>query len=371
MKIKKIQGLNFRNYFSLNLDIEKDINVFFGKNAQGKTNILESIFYGALGLSYRTSQEENLITFNNNQMMVYIEFTNNQDNHNVRIKKYFDNQRMVKEINLDGKKISLKDYYGFLNVVIFSPEDLQFVKGEPALRRRFLDMQISQTNKKYLETLTQYNKVLKQRNSLLKQIREKETPENVLDTWDEKYIQLATEIYLLRQPAIKKLQEIANKIYQNISSGETLQINYILKDIREKIIDNVENYSQFLAEKISAYRNIDIIRGVTSIGPHHDDLLLAVNEKLLKDFGSQGQQRTVALALKLSQLEYIRQEINEYPILLLDDVMSELDESRRNQLLQFIDKKVQTFITVNDRELIPDLQDTAYYRIENGTINKI
>lgn len=371
MIIKKIQGINFRNYSSLELKLEKNINVFFGKNAQGKTNILESIFYGSFGISHRTNQDENLIMFNNNQMMIYIEFENNNGEHNIRIKKHPGNQRMIKEINIDGKKVSPKEHYGVLNTVIFSPEDLQFVKGEPALRRKFLDMQITQTNKKYWELLIKYNHILKQRNGLLKQIREGETEENILNSWDNEFIKLAVEICKLRQPAIQKLQIIANEIHKSISENENLKIHYVLKNINEEIKDGVDNYQDFFEKKIKESRRADIARGSTNIGPHRDDLYLEINDKSLRDFGSQGQQRSAALALKLSQIEYVKQEINEYPVLLLDDVMSELDEHRRGQLLQFINDKVQTFITVNDKALIPDLQDTAYYKVENGTINTI
>lgn len=369
MIIKKIQAFNFRNYENLNLEIKNNINIFYGKNAQGKTNILESIFFGAFSLSHRTNLQENLIKFGEDKMMVYLEFINNQGEHNIRTKKYLENGRLTKEILLDGKKTTLKDYFGFLNAVMFSPEDLQFVKGEPSLRRKFLDMQITQTNKKYWEILQQYNRVLKQRNGLLKQIREKEITEDLLDSWDEEFIKLAAKVCEMRMPAIKKLQNIASKIHKNISGGEELKIHYMLTDLKEKIQDGVNDYENYFSFAIKNCRQADIARGASNLGPHHDDLLLKINDKSLKDFGSQGQQRSAALALKLSQLEYIKQETNEYPVLLLDDVMSELDENRRNHLLKFINKKVQTFVTVNDKSLIPDLEETAYYEIKNGTIN--
>ncbi len=369
MIINNIQGLNFRNYNQLNLPIENMINVFYGENAQGKTNILESIFYAAFSLSHRTNQEENLINFNEKQMMVAVNFTDNNDIHCVRIKKICnDNERMKKEIILDEKKVSAKDHYGVLNVVMFSPEDLQFVKGEPSLRRRFLDMQISQTNKKYLELLLKYNRVLRQRNGLLKQIRDGICGEEVLDSWNEEFIKLATAICEARKPAIEKLQEISGKIYDKISNGEELKIHYILKGLHREIIGGVEDYQEFFNSEIEASRELDIIRATTNIGPHRDDLLLEINGKSVKNFASQGQQRSVALALKLSQLEYVKNEIEEYPVLLLDDVMSELDENRRAHLLQFIDGKVQTFITVNDRKLIPDVIHGDYFEIKNGTI---
>lgn len=372
MRITKIQGLNFRNYSELNLPVENMINVFYGQNAQGKTNILESIFYAAFGLSHRTNQEENLFKFSENQMMVSVNFENKDDIHFVRIKKFpLANERIKKEIILDDVKVPAREHYGVLNVVMFSPEDLQFVKGEPSLRRRFLDMQISQTNRSYLDLLMQYGKVLRQRNGLLKQIRDGECSEDVLDTWDNEFVRLSTAICEARKPAIEKLQNISGEIHKEISNGESLKIHYVLKGLHREILDGVEEYQKFFEQEVKACRQLDIIRGITNIGPHRDDLLLEINDKSLKNFGSQGQQRSAALALKLSQLEYVKQEIEEYPVLLLDDVMSELDESRRAQLLKFIDGRVQTFITVNDRELIPNVVNGAYYKIENGTVNKV
>lgn len=372
MRIERIQGINFRNYENLNLPIDNMINIFYGQNAQGKTNILECVFYAAFGLSHRTNQEENLFSFNTNQMMVKVQFDNNNDNHFVQIKKYFsDEDRVKKDIIIDDNRHSLKDYYGFLNVIMFSPEDLQIVKGEPSLRRRFIDMQISQTDKKYLSCLMKYNKLLRQRNTLLKQIKEGLSEKEILNSWDVEFIKLAKEIYCARQNALKSLEEIAQKILYEISQGEQLSIEYITKGLHRELCGEIENYEEFFSKELAASRELDIIRGTTNIGPHRDDIAFKINGLLLKNFGSQGQQRSVALALKLSQLEYVKQQIEEYPVLLLDDVMSELDESRRSHLLKFIDGRVQTFVTVNDRSLIPENINGAYYKIEHGTIAKV
>ncbi|MCQ2361975.1 MAG: DNA replication/repair protein RecF [Acidaminococcaceae bacterium] len=372
MKIEKIQGINFRNYKSFDLPIDNMTNVFYGQNAQGKTNILESIFYAAFGISHRTNQEENLFLFDSRQMMVKVQFDNNNDNHFVQIKKYFnEDNRSKKDIIIDENKHSLRDYYGFLNVVMFSPEDLQIVKGEPSLRRRFIDMQISQTDKKYLNCLMQYNKLLRQRNTLLKQIKDGLYNENILDSWDGEFVKLAQEIYFSRQRALQQLVIIAQKILFEISHGEYLSMEYITKGLHRELAEGIENYEEFFVKELADARNLDIIRGTTNIGPHRDDIAFKINDLLLKNYGSQGQQRSVALALKLSQLEYVKKEMDEYPILLLDDVMSELDEFRRSQLLQFLDGRVQTFITVNDRSLIPENIEGAYFKIEHGTITKV
>lgn len=368
MIISKLSAVNFRNYKNLEISVDQMVNVFYGQNAQGKTNILESIFFGAFGLSHRTNQENNLLSFNNEQMMVCLNFSSQTGEHELRIKKLTDTLHRKKEIILDKVKITPKEHYGVLNVVIFSPEDLQFVKGEPSLRRRFLNMQIAQTSRRYWELLVKYNRVLQQRNKLLKQIKDGEISEDNLIPWDKEFIVLASEICKFRQPAIQKLQKIADSIHQTISNGENLTIHYVLKNMHSEIVDGLDDYIKFFQEGLDECRSADIARGSTNIGPHRDDLYLEVNGKGLKDYGSQGQQRSVALALKLSQLEYVYKEIGEYPVLLLDDVMSELDENRRKKILEFIDSKIQTFITVNDKNLIPEISGAVYRRIENGQV---
>ena len=374
MKISSLYAVNFRNYTQCQLKLASMINVFYGKNAQGKTNILEAIFYGAFGLSHRTSTEEDLLKLGTDAMAVGIEFASFSGTHEVKLKKYRQQQKWKKEIWLDGAKVRPKEHYGALNTVMFSPEDLQLVKGEPALRRRFLDMQISQTDPIYYDLLVKYNRVLLQRNRLLKELRDEGGRQEILQPWNQEFIKLATAITKKRLQALAKLEAIASEIYASITSNqEELKVRYELKANNGELLypaSAEELTESFYAKALAERERIDILRGNTGIGPHRDDLQLLLNGLSLRSFGSQGQQRSGALALKLSQLEYVRREIGEFPILLLDDVMSELDDSRRAQLLLFIDGRVQTFITVNDRELIPDLVGNAYFRIENGVINE-
>ena len=349
------------------------INVFYGKNAQGKTNLLEAIFYGAFGFSHRTSSEEDLLKLGTEAMAVGINFDSFSGKHEVKLKKYRQQQKWKKEIWLDGAKIRPKEHYGALNTVMFSPEDLQLVKGEPALRRRFFDMQISQTDPIYYDLLVKYNRVLLQRNRLLKELRDEGGREEVLQPWNQEFSKLATAITKKRLTALAKLEAIASAIYASITSNqEELKVHYELKANNGEMLypsSAAELTEAFYTEHLAERQRVDILRGNTGIGPHRDDLQLLLNGLSLRSFGSQGQQRSGALALKLSQLEYVHREIGEFPVLLLDDVMSELDDSRRAQLLLFIDGRVQTFITVNDRELIPNLASNAYFRIENGVIN--
>lgn len=373
MKIQSLTTINFRNYSSCALSFPSMINVFYGQNAQGKTNLLEAMFYGAFGLSHRTSSEEELMKLNCQESLVSLAFSSFTGEHEVRIKKYLQAGRMKKEILLDRVKVKPKEHYGSLNVVMFSPEDLQLVKGEPALRRRFLDMQISQTDPLYYDLLVKYNRVLLQRNRLLKGIREGLAQAKQLLPWDEEFVQLAAALVSRRLQALKKLHSIASSNYASISNNkEKLTVKYELKANNGELLYPEEElaWAEFYREKLLARQQVDILRGNTGIGPHRDDLILLLDALSLRAFGSQGQQRSCALALKLSQLEYVRQEIGEFPVLLLDDVMSELDNERRAHLLQFIDGRVQTFITVNDRELIPDLAANAYFEIVRGQVRR-
>ena len=374
MKINKIYAVNFRNYSSCNLDFSSMINVFYGQNAQGKTTILEAIFYSSFGMSHRTFTEDDLLKISCKEMAVGVEYESFSGVHDIKIKKYQQLGRNKKEIFLDGTKVRPKEHYGSLNVVMFSPEDLQLVKGEPSLRRRFFDMQIAQTDPIYYDLLVKYNRVLQQRNKLLKEIRDNGGTPQQLEPWNKEFIVLATAIAKKRQLALEKLQAIAGEIYASITGNkETLTIKYELKANNGELLYPESDFSaweMFYTNKLKERERIDILRGNTGIGPHRDDIVLLLNDMSLKSFGSQGQQRSGALALKLSQLEYVRREIGEFPVLLLDDVMSELDNNRRAQLLLFIDGRVQTFITVNDRELIPELAGNAYFEIMQGSVRK-
>ena len=374
MKINKIYAVNFRNYSSCNLDFSSMINVFYGQNAQGKTNILEAIFYSSFGMSHRTFTEDDLLKISCKEMAVGVEYESFSGVHDIKIKKYQQLGRNKKEIFLDGTKVRPKEHYGSLNVVMFSPEDLQLVKGEPSLRRRFFDMQIAQTDPIYYDLLVKYNRVLQQRNKLLKEIRDNGGTPQQLEPWNKEFIVLATAIAKKRQLALEKLQAIAGEIYASITGNkETLTIKYELKANNGELLypeSDFSTWEMFYTNKLKERERIDILRGNTGIGPHRDDIVLLLNDMSLKSFGSQGQQRSGALALKLSQLEYVRREIGEFPVLLLDDVMSELDNNRRAQFLLFIDGRVQTFITVNDRELIPELAGNAYFEIMQGSVRK-
>lgn len=373
MKIKGLYLHNFRNYGLCSLQFPAMVNIFYGKNAQGKTNLLEAIFYASFGMSHRTFQEDDLFGDGRREMAVKADFTSFDSDYEIKIKRYEQNGRIKKELLLDNVNIKAKEHYGTLNTVMFSPEDLQLIKGEPQLRRRFFDMQIAQTDKAYYELLVKYNRLLQQRNRLLKEIRDNNGDKGQLNLWNNELSASAASIIKKRLAALEELLVIASGIYASIAGGsERLLINYALKTSNDFILqqsDRTESeWQEFYLKELHERQALDILRGNTSIGPHRDDLFFYVSGKLLKAFGSQGQQRSAALALKLAQLEYVKNNTGEYPVLLLDDVMSELDSERRTHLLKFIDGRVQTFITVNDKHLIPDLNNNAYFYIENGKV---
>lgn len=373
MKIKGLYLHNFRNYGLCSLQFPAMVNIFYGKNAQGKTNLLEAIFYAAFGMSHRTFQEDDLFGDGRREMSVKADFTSFDSDYEIKIKRYEQNGRIKKELLLDNVNIKAKEHYGTLNTVMFSPEDLQLIKGEPQLRRRFFDMQIAQTDKAYYELLVKYNRLLQQRNRLLKEIRDNNGDKGQLNLWNNELSATAARIIKKRLAALKELLVIASGIYASIAGGsESMLIKYALKTSNDFILQQSDKseseWQEFYLKELHERQALDILRGNTSIGPHRDDLFFYVNGKLLKAFGSQGQQRSTALALKLAQLEYVKNNTGEYPVLLLDDVMSELDSERRTHLLKFIDGRVQTFITVNDKHLIPNLNNNAYFYIENGKV---
>jgi DNA replication and repair protein RecF len=363
MKVNKIILRNIRNYVNLSLDFTQGINIFVGQNAQGKTNILESIYYGAMGRSHRTNVDAEMISWQQESGSITI-FFSRMNIENSLIMKLSNTHK--KEIISNNCGIKTRELIGLLNVVLFSPEDLMLIKGMPAMRRRFLDIEISQANPTYYQQLLKYNRIVTQRNNLLKKIRENKDKPDTLDTWDEQLAVAASKIAIKRQEAVKKLAMLANLMHRKITaSKENLTLVYQKYEIYGTESESlVKEYKSKLVE----LRQNDIWRGSTSIGPHKDDLILTVNGVNLRTFGSQGQQRTGVLSLKLAELEFIKSETGEYPILLLDDVMSELDAVRREHLLAFIKDRVQTVITATEEKYFPDWEFGKYYHVVNGTI---
>lgn len=370
MKLNNLKLVGYRNYSELNLDFYDCTNILIGKNAQGKTNILESVCYAAMGSSFRTNNESDLIMWGRPGSSITLHFQRmGVDN---KLEFIFEREKRRRIIH-NGSNIRVKDLIGVFNAVLFSPEDLNLIKGAPAGRRKFLDVEISQASPAYYDDLVKYNRLLQQRNTLLKNIREHRAKKSMLDMWDDQLVECGTRIIKKRIEAVKKLNMLANLMQRRISTNEeNLFISYFIKGLNEPVDKIEENLNLWYNEALLRVKDEDIFKGSTSIGPHRDDINIYVNGIDLKSFGSQGQQRTGVLSMKLSELEFIRSEKGEYPVLLLDDVMSELDRDRRQQLLDFIKKEnIQTIITATDQAYFPELDTGVFYLVNDGNVDII
>ena len=355
MWIKKIKIKNFRNYESEEINLEKNINIFYGQNAQGKTNIIESIFLCSLGKSFRTKKDKEMIKLNEQIAVVEVEYEKSDRDGKIKIE--IGNK---KNIYLNGIKIKkLSELLGNLNIVIFTPDDINILKGGPQNRRRFLDIMISQLRPNYMNILNLYIKTMEQRNNYLRQIKEEHKDENLLEIWDEKLAEYAIKIYEYRKEFIEKIIKKLDIIHKNITNGEEqIEMEYVTE------CDSKEKYLKLLKER----RKLDIIKGFTTKGVHRDDFMIYINKKDIKIFGSQGQNRTAMLSLKLAELQVIYDEIGEYPILLLDDFMSELDKTRRKNFLENIEG-TQVIITGTEKLDIENLEYLEY-NVSNGKVLK-
>lgn len=368
MNLKYLSLQHYRNFDKVEFSTEHNVNIFIGSNAQGKTNLLEAIFVLALTKSHRTSKDRELIQWNQEQASI----------HSIIEKKY-GSYKMDLILSQQGKKAKvngleqkkLSEFIGAVNVVMFAPEDLEIVKGSPGVRRRFLDMEIGQVQPSYLYDLVQYQKVLMQRNNYLKQIGTISSEAiAMLDIWNQQLVEFGTKIMIKRQSFIQKLQEWAEKIHSSITnSQEKLEIKYEPSFDVEQFKDQTVLFNQFMI-KLSQVMQQEIKRGMTLIGPHRDDLHFFINDKEVQLYGSQGQQRTTALSLKLAEIELIQEEVGEYPILLLDDVLSELDHFRQTQLIQTFQSKVQTFITTTSIESVnmSKLDHAKLFHVKEGRL---
>lgn len=352
MRLSNLQLQNFRNYDNLSLTFTKNLVIFLGENAQGKTNILESIFVLAMTRSHRTTNEQELIQWDAKQASIR---GNVERRHtSVPLELFLTKKgRKTKVNHIEQKKLS--SYIGQLNVILFAPEDLSLVKGSPQLRRKFLDMEIGQIDPVYLYDLVQYQKVLKQRNQYLKQLAEKkQTDELYLEILTEQLVEFGSKVLIARQKFVKRLEYWASQLHQKISQNkETLVIKYI-SSVPDTPWDNLEAVQTAFRQALEKVKNKEHFRQVTLAGPHRDDLIFLINERNVQTFGSQGQQRTTALSVKLAEIDLMKEETGEYPVLLLDDVMSELDDARQLHLLETIEGKVQTFLTTTTLEHVKD-----------------
>ena len=370
MKIFKIRLNDFRNFKALDLNLSETINIFLGRNAQGKTNILESINFASLGTA-RISKDTELVRWQQPTALIKIEFIKADVSHEVAVEIPADRRR--RRILLDGNSIKMRDFIGKLNSVMFSPEDLFMFRNSPLTRRKFLNIIIAQASPIYFSELTTYNRLIEQRNNLLKKIREGQAAPSNLELWNEQLANAAAQITVKRIKAVENLKVLADDMQREISAqSENLSLAYDIHNLNE--VDSpqnftVENLQSWYHEIFKSRNSIDIKRGSTSFGPHLDDLNFFINGKELRLYGSQGQLRTTALALKLSEIQMLKNAVGEYPILLLDDVMSELDAERRKKLLEFLlSKKIQTLITATEKAYFPTQVFGKIFHIDNGTL---
>lgn len=365
-----VQTLNlkqYRNIQEVQLNCEQAVHFFVGPNAQGKTNLLESLYVVALGKSHRTRSHTELIQFG--QSLAKVEATIKRQGHQERLAVLISSQgKKVTKNGIEQKKLS--QYIGTLPAIMFAPEDLALVKGSPGVRRRFLDMEIGQVSPAYLYDLSRYNKLIQQRNRLLKQAPHQLN--ELLDVLNEQMTPIIVNIWKKRLFFLKELNKWAQMTHQAITQQkEALTLHYQATFPLHEHMSSSELTSLLQAE-LERIREKEISRRVTLIGPHRDDVRLRLDEMDVNTFGSQGQQRTVALSLKLAEIELIYHTMGVYPILLLDDVLSELDDHRKTHLFQAIEGRVQTFVTTTSLDGIDTavIQRAKVYQVHQGTILK-
>lgn len=366
MILQELAIRNFRNYSATQIEFSPEVNVLIGQNAQGKTNVIEAISMLSLAKSHRTNRDGEMIRWEEEGSHL----TGQVERAQRILKLSMQLLKKGKKVQVNGvEKKKISDFVGHLNVVLFAPEDLLLVKGSPQYRRRFLDMEIGQVSPAYLHDLMQYNKVLHQRNQFLKESQQvdKFNPD-LLGIWDDQLVQYGGKIIRKRLQFLNTLVPFAREIHSQISGQrETLELQYQSAVIEQAGDRSLEEQFAILLEQ---QQKKDLARGVTSVGPHRDDIRVRYNGHDFDTYGSQGQQRTAALSMKLAEIELIRKEVGEYPVLLLDDVLSELDESRQLHLIQTMGERVQTLITTTSTFGLDGFMkdSTRLYRVQNGEI---
>lgn len=370
MRIKKIQAENFRNLENITIEFSDGINIIYGNNAQGKTNIIEAIYVFSFGKSFRATKEIELLKFDKDYFLSKIDII--KKDRDTEMSFGFDkitNKKMIKINGVIQKKVS--DIIGKLNIVVFKPEDIKIVTDSPTIRRKYIDFVISSISKSYLDNITKYKKVLEERNNLLKEIKIRfkgskkllETDQNLLDVYDKLLSKLNIDIYNERNKIINKLNtyiyDIHLKLTENYTKSENLHIKYV---------SNVAEDIEKMYNNLSKSRLNDISKGYTSLGIHRDDYIISINSLDVSIYGSQGQKKSSIISLKLSELKVIEEVIGEKPVLLLDDYMSELDEKRRLKFLDIIED-IQIIITTTHKISIEGKENTYFY-VDNGKIER-
>lgn len=362
MYITSIDLKNWRNYEKEHIEFINGTNIIYGDNAQGKTNILEAIFLFCLARSHRRATEREMIKMGEDYSVIKMCFCDDVRDYEGYMKILDGKKKYVSINGVSIKKISTVSKY--INVVMFSPEDLSIVKDSPSYRRRFADMAISQLSPVYISYLNEYINVLNQRNNLLKMIKKTSKNADTLNIWDEYLVDFCIKIIKYRREFIKKLEQEAKKVHFEIS-GEDLSIKYISNCAEDIYLDD-EKLSKQMLDKLIRTRSRDIETGMSNTGCHRDDFVFYTDKNDVKIYGSQGQQRSVVLSLKIGLTEVFKNIKGNYPVILLDDIMSELDEKRRSYLSGKIDGK-QVILTCTDKEK-NNYKNVKYFHIKNGKV---
>lgn len=370
MILKDVILENYRNYLNLEIELDNNINLFLGENAQGKTNFIEAVHYLATGRTFRSNKDQEIINWEKNYFRIKGKLIKKNLNREFLLDIYYDRQgnKKVKINGVKYKKIS--DLFGYLQVVIFSPDDLNIIKGSPAERRKYIDLEICQLISTYYNTLNTYNKVLQQRNNLLKEIRDNNQKRDILEVWDEQLVKYGSIIIKNRIEFLSKVVPLARRNQDEITNGkEKLDITYNSSIISTPTVE-IRTIEKNFIDKIKQNKHKEIKKAITLFGPHRDDIIFYIEGKDLKTFGSQGQQRTAILSLKIAELNLFYYNNEEYPLLLLDDVMSELDDYRREFLMKVIrNNNIQTLITGANAELLDiNIENKEVFNVVNGTI---
>ena len=370
MKLTNLQLQNFRNYESVQLEFTDGVHVFIGENAQGKTNLMESIYALAMTKSHRTTNDKELIGWN--KEFATIKGTVEKTATKTNLELQFSKKGKIAKVNyLEQKRLS--SYLGNLNVILFAPENLTLVKGSPQNRRKFVDMELGQMSSLYLYDLVEYNRVLKQRNTYLKQLAiKKKQPDEYLEVLSEMLSELASKIVFHRLDFMKQLEALAIPIHDQLSLGrEKFSVSYQATIPLEDGL-TASQMKEIYIDQFKKNQTREADQATTLIGPHRDDLIFYLNEVPVQTYGSQGQQRSTVLSLKLAEMELMKLSTGEYPRLLLDDVLSELDDDRQTHLIKAIENKVQTFITTTSLDGIKQqfINEPVVIPIEKGTILK-
>lgn len=366
MRITSIQLQGFRNYDNADIRPCDGITVFTGDNAQGKTNILEAVYLSCTGRSHRTVHDKEMIKTNHDFAFVKVEARRNDGMHDVEIAL---NQMGRRKIKVAGNQVSRSgEMLGHITGVLFAPEDLRMVKDGPAERRRFVDMELSQLRPKYYYALQRYARALKQRGALLKEAAVNPASVSMIDMFDQQLAESGALIMDMRRDFIRKLSVKAGEVHAHVSGGlEKLSVEYCPSVVSDESGEKLQNS---IYETFRRARNIDLKRMVTSIGPHRDDVRMNLNGMDVRAYGSQGQVRTCALSMKLSELAIMTEESGEAPVLMLDDVMSELDPGRRRMLLSML-SGVQTFVTCTDTLDLAGAECGKIFKVTKATLEEV